>query len=470
MFASFYGMGQAIKFGSLGGGLIDGGGVRSMFYDKIDKKLYVSGQFQKAENKLVWGVAVWYNNQWDSLKGGFTQFPQQPPTFPNEWSNFAHKIIRFQNKIYFVGGLTWVNGKNQYQMGVWNGVTWDYPIAEEPNGSILDLKVFHNVLYACGKFTKFGNTTCNYVAKFDGLSWQPVGDFSQFETNAQGPAQINAIEIYKNEIYVGGLFDDSGNTTRNIAKFDGTNWVNVGSGIQQGGINSINALEEFNGELYIGGRFDKTPEIPGQSLVIWDGINYKAVSSYGLQSGDYVESFKKHNDKLFIMGGFQKYGSFNAFMMFYLDSIQQCGLNGMESTFSNPTNQGIYRCELINDSLIVGGLYKYLDTLEVNKIGVITNWKNNSSCLFTGIKENFFNDNVINIYPNPATDKLNIECDAFETKKISLSISNSLGQAIYSLKDLSPKQEIDLTFLPSGIYFVSLQNNSEQKVFKILLR
>jgi hypothetical protein len=111
-----------------------------------------------------------------------------------------------------------------------------------------------------------------------------------------------------------------------------------------------------------------------------------------------------------------------------------------------------------------------LDTLEVNKIGVITNWKNNSSCLFTGIKENFFNDNVINIYPNPATDKLNIECDAFETKKISLSISNSLGQAIYSLKDLSPKQEIDLTFLPSGIYFVSLQNNSEQKVFKILLR
>jgi hypothetical protein len=419
----------------------------------------------------VWGTAVWDGLKWDSLQGGLTRYPHQPPLGdPNEAGEFAYKIVRFQNKIYFGGSFYWVNGKNQYNMGVWDCISkkWDYPIAQPPNGPIVDFKVRNNTLYACGQFTKFGNTTCKYVAKFDGSSWQAVGDFTQFENNSQGPAQMNSIEVYNNEVFVGGAFDDQTDTPKNLAKYDGTNWVNVGTGIRQGGVNSVWCLQEHNGKLYIGGRFDKTTEIPGQCLVAWNGSAYEAVNSYGFQQGDYLEHLKSYRGKLYMMGGFFNYGSLPALSFLFLDSLQQCAIDPLSAIWTNPANINMSAFELIDDSLIIGGAYKYLDTVVVNNIGVITNFENNSSCLFTGIRENYFENNLVKIYPNPARNKLNIEFEDFEIKEVNLIVSNSLGQVLYSMNELSQKQEVDISFLQSGIYFLRLQKGSEQSTFKII--
>jgi hypothetical protein len=469
MLASFIGMGQAIKFGALGGGFSLGGGVRGMFYDTIDKKLYVSGQFQKADNNYVWGVAVWDGIKWDSLQGGFTQYPHQPSN-PNDPSDFAFRIVRFQNRIYFAGGIYWVNGKNQYNMAVWdlNTSSWVYPIAQPPNNVINDLKVYNNTLYACGLFTKFGNTTCKYVAKFDGVNWQPVGDFTQFDNNSQGPAQMNCIEFYKNEIYVGGAFDDMSDMPKNLAKYDGSNWVNVSIGIQQGGLTWVECMEVFNNKLYIGGYFVGTSEIPGNGFITWDGVSFGLAGSYLLNGSGYVKLLKSHKNKLFVMGSFLSYGPYPAYNMFYIDTLKQCSINGLESTFTHSATSGFNCCELINDSLIVGGGFQYLDTIVANSIGVITNFENNSSCLITGLNESFFEHTRVKIFPNPVKDKLVVEFQSTNSEKINLSIFNSLSQMVYSIDRMSQKQEIDLTFLPNGIYFLKLQNNSEQKVLKII--
>lgn len=470
MLASFLGMGQAIKFGALGGGFTLGGGVRGMFYDTIDKKLYVSGQFQKADNDYVWGVAVWNGIKWDSLQGGFTQFPHQPSN-PNDPSDFAFRIIRFQNRIYFSGGIYWVNGKNQYHMAVWdlNTSSWVYPIAQPPNGVINDFKVYNNALYACGLFTKFGNTTCNYVAKFDGVSWQPVGDFTQFENDSQGPAQMNCVEIYNNEIYVGGAFDDMSDTPKNLAKYNGTNWVNVSTGIQQGGITWVECMEVFNNKLYIGGYFVSTSEVPGNGFITWDGMSFGLAGSYPLNGSGYVKLLKSRKNKLFVMGGFLSYGPYPAYNMFYIDTLKQCSINGLESTFTHSANSGFSCCDLTDgDSLIVGGAFQFLDTISVNSIGVITNFENNSNCLFTGISESFFENSPVKIYPNPAKDKLTIEFESLELERIKLSISNTLGQNVYSAMGLTQVHNVDISLLPSGIYFLKLQKDLEQKTFKII--
>jgi hypothetical protein len=440
-----------------------------MFYDTIDKKLYVSGQFQKADNNYVWGVAVWDGIKWDSLQGGFTQFPHQSanPTTP---SNFAYKIVRFQNRIYFAGGMYWVNGKNQYNLGIWDITTssWVYPIAQPPNGVINDIKVHNNTLYACGLFTKFGNTTCNYVAKFDGISWQPVGDFTQFEDNSQGPAQMNCIEIYNNEIYVGGAFNDMTNTPKNIARYDGAGWLNVSTGIQQGGITWVECMEVFNNKLYIGGYFVRTHEVPGNGFITWNGTVFGSAGVHDLNGSGYVKLFKKHKSKLVVTGGFLSYGPYQAYNLFYIDTLKQCSINGLESTFTHSTNSGFSCCELINDSLIVGGAFEYLDTVTANSIGVITDFESNSSCLFTGITENFFENNPVKIYPNPTKDKLNVEFEVAETTKIKLEVLTLLGQSVYVQNELNHKQEIDISSLPEGIYFFKLQRDSEQRVFKVV--
>lgn len=473
LLASFLGMGQALQFGRLGGGLENNGyitPVRSIFYDTIDKKLYVSGQFKTAENKIVWGAAVWNGTMWDSLQGGFTQYPHQisPPGTP---SQFAWKIIRYKNKIYFGGGgIEWVNGKNQYNLGVWNGTNWEYPLPQPSpaNNSINDMIVYNDTLYACGNFTNFGAVTCNYVAKYDGISWHPVGDFKSFMQPFDYPAQMNAIEVYNNEIYVGGAFDDATGMVRNIAKFDGTNWVNVGTGIRQGGINSIFALEVFNNKLYMGGRFGRTQEIPGNNLVAWNGNNYEEVAVYDMNGGQ-INFLKQHKNKLLVTGAFINYGTINAFNHFFLDENNlSCATSGLEATFSNTTNLGFYCFDFIGDSLVVAGLFKYLDTVAANNIGVITNYENNLACLYVGIKENTFGGGLIKVYPNPVKEKLNIEFSIAEVRETNLSIVNSLGQVVYMSNAKNQLEEIDLSSFKSGMYFLKIQNNSEQKVLKII--
>jgi hypothetical protein len=473
LLASFLGMGQAISFGKLGGGINNNGyytPVRGMFYDTIDKVIYVSGQFAQADNKTVWGVARWHNNMWDSLRGGFAQFPQQTPSINSGSQSWAWTITRFQNKIYFVGGISYVSGQLTCCMAVWNGTGWDAPMAQLPNGLIYGLKVYNNTLYACGEFTKFGTTTCNYIAKYDGISWQPVGDFSKFFKTYGPPTQITSLEFYNNELYVAGAFDDSTGTPKNIAKFDGTKWVNVGTGIQQGGITYVNTMQEFNNKLYIGGRFGKTTQIPGEGLVYWDGLDYHGVNSESIINGGQVNYMNKYKDeRLVVIGGFNNYSTPSIIGMFYVgvDNVP-CGISGMDSTFSNLTFYNLERCTFIGDSLIVAGLFKKLDTVSANSIGVIRNYNNNPNCLSVGIKNNSFENDFVKVYPNPFKDKLNVEFSTNEIKDKKIYITNTLGQVVYSLENLNIKQEIDISNLASGIYYLKIQNSSTQKVVKII--
>ncbi|MDO8998426.1 MAG: T9SS type A sorting domain-containing protein [Bacteroidota bacterium] len=98
--------------------------------------------------------------------------------------------------------------------------------------------------------------------------------------------------------------------------------------------------------------------------------------------------------------------------------------------------------------------------------GELLKWNKNSlaTSLINYSKEN----SGLTIYPNPTKDKLNIEILISETKNIKLNITNSLGQVVYSIDNPDVKHEIDLSFLTSGIYYLKVQNISEQKAFKII--
>jgi hypothetical protein len=403
---------------------------------------------------------------WDSLSGGFTQTPGVMPANGSAMT-LTWKIIRYKNKIYFAGGIVWVNGKNQYWMAVWNGTSWDYPIVEPPNGPIRDFTIYNDTLYACGDFTKFGNTTCNYVAKFGGSYWQPVGDFTKFYKTFGPPAHVSAIEAYNGEIYIGGGFDDSTGTTRNIAKFNGTKWTNVGTGIQQGGINFVAELEVFHNRLYIGGLFGRTPQIPGGSLVMWDGNNYLNINSLDITNGSQVQYLKAHKDKLWALGNFNTYGASPIINMLYLDTNNVgCGLANMEWIPGDLNFYNIERVEFMGDSLIVGGLFKYLGGVEVNSIGAITNYTVNALCQSgVGINENTINENDIRVFPNPTNDKLFVEINW--NQPTNLQLSDGLGRIIEN--QVTAKEAIfDLKILNAGIYFLRAKSSSNQKILKII--
>lgn len=452
VFAPLFNLGQTLYYGRLGDGLTDYI-ARSVYYDSIDKKLFVTGQFKYIENKLMWGAAVWSSNKWDSLRGGFTQFPQST-IGGNASSNYAFSSVRFNNKVYFGGNMYWVNGRNQYYMGVWNGSNWDTLIPQAPNQPIMQLLVHNNELYACGKFNKFGDSSCYFVARYDGTSWYQVGDLVKFFKS--NPSQINCIGFYKNELYLGGSFKDSTGVDRNIAKFNGTEWVNVGTGIKQG-FAWVNNLMEYKGELYVGGYFSKSSEIPSRGVVKWDGSQYKPFGFNGLFGGSQTSDMKIFKNQLFIVGNFTQFDNMPAGNILVTDSATICSLRPFDDPAFSPGFGGIGNIEPMGDTLVLIGAFDYLDTVKANYIGKIWGtFANYTSCINIGINE-IINSNTFKIYPNPVSNTLYISSEQYLEAGTEIEITNCLGQTVLKLPYRS---EIDVSSLAEGCYAIKIGSNS----------
>jgi hypothetical protein len=74
----------------------------------------------------------------------------------------------------------------------------------------------------------------------------------------------------------------------------------------------------------------------------------------------------------------------------------------------------------------------------------------------------------LRIYPNPIINKLNINFEMNIVENYYVQITNTLGQTIYSKDSLTQKQEMDLSFLESGIYYLRVEVDSLSQVFKII--
>lgn len=69
-------------------------------------------------------------------------------------------------------------------------------------------------------------------------------------------------------------------------------------------------------------------------------------------------------------------------------------------------------------------------------------------------------------YPNPANNKINIE--GFQDSEFNLSILNINGQELLKQEIRNRKTQIDISKLPSGIYFIKLTNDETVEVRKII--
>lgn len=73
--------------------------------------------------------------------------------------------------------------------------------------------------------------------------------------------------------------------------------------------------------------------------------------------------------------------------------------------------------------------------------------------------------NYIQFYPNPTTSILNIVDEQNQLQNSTLQIKNYLGQILLST---AYSNQIDLSTLSSGMYFLTIQNGNNAKSFKIM--
>jgi hypothetical protein len=153
-------------------------------------------------------------------------------------------------------------------------------------------------IYVVGNFTQAGGNSANRVAKWNGSSWSALG--SGIDNN-----NAYAIGIVNNILYVGGDFTSvNGNASiQNIAQWNGSTWSAVGTGLG----NAVGAIATYKGILYAGGSFtDAGGNTTADYIAQWNGSIWSPVST-NLNITEQVNSIIVNNNTLYVCGSFPKF-------------------------------------------------------------------------------------------------------------------------------------------------------------------
>ena len=78
------------------------------------------------------------------------------------------------------------------------------------------------------------------------------------------------------------------------------------------------------------------------------------------------------------------------------------------------------------------------------------------------------------VYPNPATDVLNIEVNASQTSEMNIAVFNLMGQKVMdknvTLNTGINTPSINTSSLTSGIYFVTVKANGFENTMKFIVK
>jgi len=101
---------------------------------------------------------------------------------------------------------------------------------------------------------------------------------------------------------------------------------------------------------------------------------------------------------------------------------------------------------------------QYFWRVKVNVSGNFSEWSNVSSFTTQNILSINETNQEIKLYPNPANNYLIIDSKSFINQ--NYEIIDISGKILIKNKILNNKQEIDLTNLKTGIYFIKINKNS----------
>src|SRR5437773_6019989 len=90
------------------------------------------------------------------------------------------------------------------------------------NDYVYALAVSGSDVYAGGQFTMAGGSAANYIAKWNGSSWTALGS-GLGGGSMESPPSVAALAVSGSDVYVGGTFTTAGGASANyMARWDGS--------------------------------------------------------------------------------------------------------------------------------------------------------------------------------------------------------------------------------------------------------
>jgi hypothetical protein len=159
-------------------------------------------------------------------------------------------------------------------IALWDTTThWD-TMKSGLNDVAKSMAIFNGELYVGGDFNVAGGKVVRKIARWDGTDWNTVG--TGIHTNIY---YLNALQVYKGELYAGGRFREIDGVADidQIARWDGTTWKKM-PGVT-GSLPEVTCMAVYKGELYVGGRFTMAGTTEAYNIARWDGAKWQAVGN-----------------------------------------------------------------------------------------------------------------------------------------------------------------------------------------------
>lgn len=285
----------------------------AIFNDGGGPALFAGGSFMTADDKLVSFLAKWTGSEWRAVPGSndergpvlaMTAFDDGTGTalyvsreagfdrwngttwttipFVSGVRSFAAGNLGSGTALYAGGTFKNAGGTVLSHVARWNGLSFT-PVGNSTEVNASALAIWNdgggNRLYAGGTFDTVGGATFNHLAKWTGSAWAPVGGGTHFQGN------VGALLAFGTKLYVGGGFNSVGGGvagTTGIAAWNGGSWESLGGGLADefGGVDALIVHNDGGGNaVYAGGTFSTSGGAPASFLAKWNGSSWAAVGA-----------------------------------------------------------------------------------------------------------------------------------------------------------------------------------------------
>ncbi|MGE0886034.1 MAG: FG-GAP-like repeat-containing protein [Blastocatellales bacterium] len=254
--------------------------------------VYVGGDFSTAGGVSASRIAKWNGNSWLPLGSGV--------------DSITNAIAISGSEVYAGGFFSIAGGVVASKVAQWSTSNWSSLGIGTGNGlastsniaEVRALTISGNNVYVGGIFSTAGGVVANRIAKWNGSSWSPLGN------GVNG--QVSAIGISGNDVYVGGSFTSAGGVNAiNIAKWNGSSWSALGSGVDS----IVNAIAINGNDVYVGGLFSIAGGTGASNIARWNGSNWNPLGS-GVDGN--VNAIAISGNDVYVGGSFLTAGGINA--------------------------------------------------------------------------------------------------------------------------------------------------------------
>jgi len=347
------------------------------FNDGTGRALYAGSQFPQASGSGLDNIAKWNGTSWSAVGSGMNGggFPSvRALTTYNDGNGKA---------LYAGGFFQQTNGIGACSIARWKNSTWS-TLGDGLSAPISAMSVFNDgsgpALFVGGSFASISSVAASHIAKWNGSNWSTLGSGVGGSISTQVKALAEFDDGTGSALYVGGYFTTAGGTAANhIAKWDGSNWSPLGSGMIgpanfTSGVSALAVFDDGAGPaLYAGGYFTTAGGVTVNHIAKWNGSVWSALGS-GMAAADKVNALAVFDDgtgpALYAAGWITTAGGAGAVNIAKWNGSSWSGLgNTMTavhylpfvstlSVFDNGTGAALY----------VGGLFRTVAGVTVNHL------------------------------------------------------------------------------------------------------